>query len=217
MVAFDVAGTTLNDDGIVIAAFKNAFEKTQPELWPTQGAAWTKYAIDTMGQSKIQVFTELLGDREKAHQANIAFEESYISEITQSGATPMTGAEELFKDLKSRGIAVVLTTGFSRSTLDILLETLNWENLIDLSVTPSEVERGRPHPDMLNFAAHELMITNPTNTMVVGDTAADMQAGISYGAAQIIGVLSGAHNFQTLHEAGATSVVNSVADLASLI
>jgi phosphonatase-like hydrolase len=129
----------------------------------------------------------------------------------------MTGAEELFKDLKKRGIAVVLTTGFSRSTLDILLETLNWENLIDLSVTPSEVERGRPHPDMLNFAAQELMITNPINTMVVGDTAADMQAGISYGAAQIIGVLSGAHNFQTLHEAGATSVINSVADLKTLI
>ncbi len=217
MVAFDVAGTTLNDDGIVIAAFKNAFEKTQPELWPTQGAAWTQYAIDTMGQSKIHVFTELLGDSEKAQQANIAFEESYISEITQSGATPMTGAEELFIDLKKRGIAVVLTTGFSRSTLDILLETLNWENLIDLSVTPSEVERGRPHPDMLNFAAQKLMIANPKNTMVVGDTAADMQAGISYGAAQIIGVLSGAHNFQTLHESGATSVVNSVADLASLI
>jgi phosphoglycolate phosphatase len=217
MVAFDVAGTTLNDDGVVITAFKSAFEKTQPELWPTQGAAWTQYAIDTMGQSKIHVFTELLGDSGKAHRANIAFEEAYLREITQSGATPIAGAEELFKDLKKRGIAVVLTTGFSRSTLDILLETLNWENLIDLSVTPSEVERGRPHPDMLNFAAHELMITNPTNTMVVGDTAADMQSGNAYGAAHVIGVLSGAHNLETLHEAGATSVVNSVADLASLI
>jgi phosphoglycolate phosphatase-like HAD superfamily hydrolase len=53
--------------------------------------------------------------------------------------------------------------------------------------------------------------------MVVGDTAADMQSGNAYGAAHVIGVLSGAHNLQTLHEAGATSVVNSVADLASLI
>ena len=217
MVAFDVAGTTLNDDGIVITAFKNAFEKTQPELWPTQGDAWTQYAIDTMGQSKIHVFTELLGDAEKAYQANVAFEESYITEIAETGATPIAGAEELFKSLKSRGIAVVLTTGFSRSTLDVLLETLNWIDLIDISVTPSEVERGRPHPDMLNFAAHELMITNPANTMVVGDTAADMQAGIAYGASQVIGVLSGAHSQQTLHEAGATSVVNSVADLLSLI
>ncbi len=53
--------------------------------------------------------------------------------------------------------------------------------------------------------------------MVVGDTAADMQAGIAYGATQIIGVLSGAHGQQTLNEAGATSVVNSVADLLSHI
>ena len=111
----------------------------------------------------------------------------------------------------------MLTTGFSRSTLDVLLKTLNWENLIDLSVTPSEVERGRPHPDMLNFAANTLMINHRSNSMVVGDTAADMQAGNAYGAAHVIGVLSGAHNLQTLHEAGATSVVNSVADLASLI
>ena len=217
MVAFDVAGTTLNDDGVVITAFKSAFEKTQPELWPTQGGAWTQYAIDTMGQSKIHVFTELLGDPEKANWANIAFEEAYLREITQSGATPIAGAEELFKNLKSRGIAVVLTTGFSRSTLDVLLKSLNWENLIDLSVTPSEVERGRPHPDMLNFAANTLMINHRSNSMVVGDTAADMQAGNAYGAAHVIGVLSGAHNLQTLHEAGATSVVNSVADLASLI
>jgi phosphoglycolate phosphatase-like HAD superfamily hydrolase len=53
--------------------------------------------------------------------------------------------------------------------------------------------------------------------MVVGDTAADMQSGNAYGATHVIGVLSGAHNLETLHEAGATSVVNSVADLASLI
>jgi len=217
MVAFDVAGTTLNDDGIVITAFKNAFETTHPELWPSRGEDWTQYAIDTMGQSKIHVFTELLGDAEKAYQANIAFEESYITEIAENGAIPIAGAEDLFRNLKSRGIAVVLTTGFSRSTLDVLLEKLNWGNLIDLSVTPSEVERGRPHPDMLNFAAHELMITNMANTMVVGDTAADMQAGVAFGASQVIGVLSGAHGQQTLHEAGATSVINSVADLSSLL
>ena len=85
MVAFDVAGTVLNDDGLVISAFKNAFEATQPELWPTHGEQWTQYAIDTMGQSKIHVFTELLGDIEKAQEANLAFEESYVNEIAEIG------------------------------------------------------------------------------------------------------------------------------------
>ncbi len=217
MVAFDVAGTTLNDDGIVITAFKNAFEATQPDLWPSKGEIWTQYAIDTMGQSKIHVFTELLGDAQKAYQANLAFEESYISEITEIGATPIIGAEELFSELRKQGIAVVLTTGFSRSTLDVLLDTLNWRDLIDLSVTPSEVERGRPFPDMLNFAAKQLMISAPENIMVVGDTAADMRAGIAFGAGHVVGVLSGAHDRETLHNAGATQIINSVANLPSLI
>ena len=217
MVAFDVAGTVLNDDGLVISAFKNAFEATQPELWPIHGAEWTQYAMDTMGQSKIHVFTELLGDIDKAHTANLAFEESYVGEIAEVGASPIAGAEDLFKYLRSKGIAIALTTGFSRSTLDTLIHQLGWKDLIDLSVTPSESGRGRPHPDMLNMAVEVLGITNPVNVIVCGDTAADMQAAIAFGAGQAIGVLTGAHDERTLHDAGATSVINSVADLQLLI
>jgi phosphonatase-like hydrolase len=217
MVAFDVAGTVLNDDGLVIAAFKNAFEATQPDLWPIHGAQWTQYATDTMGQSKINVFTELLGDAEKAHIANVAFEESYVSKIAEVGAVPIAGTEDVFKYLRSKGIAVALTTGFSRSTLDTLLIELGWKDLIDLSVTPSEAGRGRPHPDMLNMAVEVLGITKPEHVIVLGDTASDMHAAVAFGAGQVIGVLTGAHDEHTLHDAGATSVINSVDDLKSLI
>ena len=217
MVAFDVAGTVLNDDGLVIAAFKNAFEATQPDLWPTHGAEWTQYAIDTMGQSKIHVFTELLGDAEKAHTANVAFEQSYVTEIAEVGAVPIAGAEDVFKYLRSKGVAIALTTGFSRTTLDKLLTELGWKDLIDISVTPGEAGRGRPHPDMLQKAATTLGITNPASVIVLGDTAADMQAAVSFGAGQAIGVLTGAHYEHRLHDAGATSVINSVADLKTLI
>jgi phosphoglycolate phosphatase len=217
LVAFDVAGTTVNDDGLVIAAFKVAFEKSEPELWPEKGEAWTQYAIDTMGQSKIHVFTELLGDIELARAANVAFEEAYMNEVAEQGISPITGTLETFKALKERGIAIALTTGFSRSTLDPILFELGWLGLIDVSVTPEEAGRGRPHPDMLNFLTSKLNIQTPESVMVVGDTAADMQSGVAFGATQIIGVLSGAHNQETLHSAGATSVINSVADLISLI
>jgi len=217
MVAFDVAGTVLNDDGLVIAAFKAAFEKTQPELWPTHGPQWTQYAIDTMGQSKIDVFTELLGDADKAQQANVAFEESYVNEIAKVGAVAIPGAEEMFMYLRSQEITVALTTGFSRSTLDTLITELGWRDLIDVSVTPGEAGRGRPHPDMLEKAAATAGATNPANVIVLGDTASDMKAGVAFGAGQVIGVLSGAHDKVTLRDAGATTVVNSVADLKSLI
>ena len=102
MAAFDVAGTTVKDDGVVIEAFKVAFENTQPDLWPVKGGEWTQYAIDTMGQSKIEVFTTLLGDPEKAYQANIAFEEAYVNEIAEQGVKPISGSLELFAALRER-------------------------------------------------------------------------------------------------------------------
>jgi HAD superfamily hydrolase (TIGR01509 family) len=98
-----------------------------------------------------------------------------------------------------------------------MLFELGWLGLIDASVTPEEAGRGRPHPDMLNFLANRLNIHSPESVMVVGDTAADMQSGVAYGATQVIGVLSGAHKEADLHAAGATSIINSVADLSSLI
>lgn len=217
LVAFDVAGTTINDDGLVITAFKVAFEKSEPELWPEKGAAWTQYAIDTMGQSKIQVFTELLGDIEKARTANVEFEEAYMNEVAEQGISPIAGTLETFAALKERGIAIALTTGFSRSTLDPMLFELGWLGLIDVSVTPEEAGRGRPHPDMLNFLTNKLNIQSPESVMVIGDTASDMEAGVNFGAVKIVGVLSGAHERETLVAAGATSVINSVADLISLI
>jgi len=216
-IAFDVAGTTVNDDGLVMTAFKKAFEKSQPEAWPLKGAEWTQYALDTMGQSKIEVFTHLLGDREKAHMANLAFEEAYVNAISEYGANPITGTHELFDELRSQNIGIVLTTGFSRSTLDVLLSELAWEKIVDLSVTPDEAGRGRPNPDMLNYAAMKFEIKSKEDIIVVGDTASDMLAGVAFGSLRVIGVLSGAHKEEALLSAGATSVIHSVANLSTLI
>lgn len=217
LVAFDVAGTTLNDDGVVIHAFKIAFESTQPELWPTKGQEWTQYALDTMGQSKIAVFTELLGDAELAHTANVAFEEAYVTHIAEVGVTPIPGTNETFDFLRGVGIKIALTTGFSRSTLDFLIDHVGWRDVIDITVTPEEAGRGRPHPDMLNFAVTKLGIGDTREIIVIGDTASDIQAGLAFGAKQVIGVLTGTHTREVLEFAGATSVINSVADLPSLI
>jgi len=217
LVAFDVAGTTLNDDGVVIHAFKIAFESTQPDLWPIKGEEWTQYALDTMGQSKIAVFTELLGDEEQARIANVAFEEAYVTHIAEVGISPIPGTNETFAFLKNAGIKIALTTGFSRSTLDFLIDHVGWQEVLDITVTPEEAGRGRPHPDMLNFAATKLGIVNKSNSIVIGDTASDIQAGLAFGANLVIGVLSGAHTSDMLEFAGATHVINSVADLPSLI
>ena len=217
MVAFDVAGTTVLDDGIVLRAFEGAFSRTQPLLWEKKADELMAYASKTMGQSKIEVFTDLVGDSELARITNLAFEAVYLEEIKANGAEPMPGAEECFAFLQSLSIPVVLTTGFSRQTLDTLLDALGWKSTITLSVTPDEAGRGRPFPDMLELAWHQLKLIDRENIIVLGDTVSDMQAGLAFGARSVIGVLTGAHTREMLIDANATSVINSVADLPSLV
>jgi phosphoglycolate phosphatase len=217
MISFDVAGTTVIDDGLVIRAFQKAFGFAVPLQWEEHQKEWTQYAKDTMGQSKIEVFTALLGRPDLAREANAAFEGAYLDLVLTEGIDEIPGATELFKNLKAAGFQTALTTGFSRNTLNAILKKLSWQDLLGATVTPPEVGAGRPSPKMLQKVAADLGVTNPEACVVVGDTVSDVEAGLAFGAGVVIGVLSGAHNLDALLGAGATSVVNSVAELQSLL
>lgn len=214
MAAFDVAGTTVKDDGLVIAAFTQAFAATQGSRWSSMQFEWTQYARDTMGRSKIAVFRELLGDDAEAERANQAFEKAYLSLVQEVGIEEIPGSTELFNQLQKMQIPIVLTTGFSRETLDVIISSLGWIDVINFSVTPHEAGGGRPSPAMLIRAAKHCAVTDPAQTLVVGDTASDMEAAVAFGSLQRVGVLSGAHQEKTLRETGATLVVHSVASLS---
>lgn len=217
LVAFDVAGTTFNDNGLVITSFQNAFKRSEPELWSRKANELTQYAIDTMGQSKIEVFTAILGDVERARRAVEEFEDAYFDLVTIEGITPISGAEDSIRNLRSRGVKIALTTGFSRKTLDLILMKAHWEALVDFTITPMEAGAGRPSPMMLEKCREDLKISKSQAVVVVGDTMADMQAGAAFGAHAVVGVLTGTHTESQLRSAGATSVIHSVADISSLI
>jgi len=217
LVAFDVAGTVISDDGLVVESFQRAFQNSEPELWERKADELTQYAIETMGQSKIEVFTALIGNEVRAALALEAFENAYFEIVSRSGVTPIAGAQATIENLREVGIRVALTTGFSRKTLDLIIEKLGWRELLDFTITPQEAGGGRPSPAMLLKCAEALSVSSPSVVVVLGDTMADMGAGTSYGAGQVVGVLTGTHNESQLRSAGATSVIHSVADLKSLI
>lgn len=217
LVAFDVAGTTVTDEGLVITAFKRAFATAEPDLWALDAQKLTQFALDTMGQSKIEVFTAITGDIGRAERAVKAFEDAYFEAVREVGVKEIPGAGRMLSELKERGILVALNTGFSREILDLIIDQLKWRDLLDFTITPQEAGAGRPSPRMLIRTADTLEISDPAAIAIVGDTMADMKAGTAFGAAQKIGVLTGTHSKSELIGAGATSVINSVADLSSLV
>lgn len=217
LVVLDMAGTTVRDDGVVERAFQRAHERTAV----ADRMSWDdalQYVRDTMGQSKIDVFTHLAGgDVARAERATAAFEQAYADLIVEEGVEPIPGAEHLLADLRETGIAVILTTGFAPVTRDAILDGLGWRDLVDAALSPLDVGRGRPAPDLVLGAALRAQVSGVAAIAVAGDTASDVASGLAAGAGLVAGVLTGAHDRATLEAAGAHTVLDDVAGLRPLL
>lgn len=213
LVVLDMAGTTVLDDGVVENAFQRAAERTGVAERMPWGDALA-YVRDTMGQSKIDVFTHLAGgDRAAAERATAAFEDAYAEIVSEQGVTPIAGAADAIQGLKDAGVAVVLTTGFAPVTRDALIDGLGWRGLIDLALSPVDAGRGRPAPDLVLTALLRTGASSVSAVAVAGDTVSDVESGRRAGAGFVAGVLTGAHDREALTAAGADAVLADVTTL----
>jgi phosphoglycolate phosphatase len=217
VACMDMAGTTVADDGSVMAAFGAA----AAEFGLVPGAPGYDDAIqlvqDTMGQSKIEVFRRLLGSEDSAQQANRMFEASYAESVRAGLVAPLPGAAETMTALRAAGIKVCLATGFAPVTRDALLDALGWRPLIDLALSPVDAGRGRPWPDLPLTALLRLGGGAVSELAVVGDTASDVESGLRAGAGLVAGVTTGAGSRDSLIAAGAPHILDSIGGLIQLI
>ena len=217
LVVLDMAGTTVRDDGVVERAFARAAQETgvaQRMPWPEALA----YVRETMGQSKIEVFRHLAdGDEALAQSAVHAFELAYADLIATEGVEEITGARRTLELLKAAGVSVVLTTGFAPATRDAILDGLAWDGLVSAALSPVDVGRGRPAPDLVLAAALRAQVSHVEAVVVVGDTTSDIASGRAAGAGLVVGVLSGAHDRTALEAAGADAVIADITALPALL
>ena len=209
LICFDMAGTTMVDNGLVLEAFRGTIDELG--VLGEEAETAEAYVVETMGQSKIEVFTALFGDR--AVTANETFERHFIEAAQELGVSEIAGARSTVEVLRGFGLKVALTTGFSPATREALIDVLGWSDLFEIRISPADAGRGRPAPDMLLVCALRTQISAMNCLMAVGDTASDMQAGRRAGAGVCVGVLSGNDDELRLKASGADNVVNSVVDL----
>jgi phosphoglycolate phosphatase len=216
VACLDMAGTTVADEGSVMAAFGAAM--TQAGLAPgSDGYARAAEIVQlTMGQSKIEVFRRILGDDVAAAAANEAFEVHYAQIVGTGQVAPLPGAVRTMTALRDAGIKVCLATGFSPATRDAVLDALGWHSLIDLALSPSDAGRGRPWPDMPLTALLRLGGGAVSELAVAGDTASDVESGLRAGAGLVAGVLTGSGSRDELKQAGAHHVLDGIGGLLSL-
>jgi phosphoglycolate phosphatase len=211
VACLDMAGTTVADDGTVMAAFTAAIAE---QVLPV--AAFHQAMTDvksSMGQSKIEVFRRILRDEAAARKANEAFEEHYAAAVRAGKIAALPGAEDTIMRLRDAGVRVCLATGFSPVTRDAIIDKLAWGGLIDLALSPADAGRGRPWPDLPLTALLKLRGGAVSELAVAGDTSSDIESGRRAGAAIVAGVLTGASSRADLERAGAPLILDTIADI----
>jgi phosphonatase-like hydrolase len=215
LACVDMAGTVMSDGGIVMDAFRYALETVG--MRPDQFDDAMKYARETMGLSKAVVFKGLFDDDALVPRAVAAFDASIEGAIKEGRVTEIPGARAAMATLRSAGVKVCLTTGFTDEVQRAVIEHLEWADVIDFFLAPGAGVRGRPYPDMVLCAALRAGVDDVREVAVVGDTANDLWSGYRAGASVVAGVLTGSHDRSELEKAPHTHILSSIVDFPAVV
>jgi len=220
LVVFDMAGTTVSEGGAVYQCLRDTLEANGLEI-PANSM------LEIKGMDKyeaLRILIERSAMRDQLLPGLDAIHEDFVERMIEFyradpevGETP--GASETFRRLRQAGVKVALNTGFSRDIAQTLIDRLNWERdeLIDASVTSDEVERGRPHPDMIQLLMLRLDVADPGRVAKVGDTPADLLEGKNAGCGLIVGVTQGSCARAQLERFPHDYLIGSVAEFPELL
>lgn len=208
LVVLDMAGTTVDDTFSVhtamITAFKdNGFEINR-EIASHVLAVPKPIGIQTILTTFFHVNNSEL--ESQIHSSFLFHMNAYYRESELVKETNDT--TNFFHFLKERNIKIVLDTGFSKETAELIVERLNWNALIDGFVCSDDISIGRPKPDMIFIAMEMVGVSEINKVIKVGDTPNDMLQGKNANCKWTIGVNSGAFSSEELRMSGADLIVD---------
>jgi phosphonatase-like hydrolase len=214
LVVLDIAGTTVNDFGLVQQAAMNTMkEKLAVEVTLDD-------ANKVMGIPKKTAFEQLCSlhrvevSAEQIDGLVFHFNERLTAQYAEKGSIElMPHAGELFECIRACGSQVYLNTGFNKSIADVIVQNLNLGTVLNGYIGSDEVMAGRPQPDMIRLAMKRSGVEYSHFVMKVGDTISDLYEGFSAGCAWNVGVLTGANTYDELRTAPYSQILSNLQPL----
>jgi phosphonatase-like hydrolase len=216
LVVFDIAGTIIEDHGEVLTAFSYALHKSGIPFHDHELKAWK-------GAAKRAVLRHFVAERLQASNPAEFVEAAYLGfrdelrRLYSERLTPISGADAVFGWCRENGIKIASTTGFYRDESEFILEKTGWKEVFAANISSSDVPQGRPAPYMIFRSMEATGVLNVKEVLNVGDTPLDLQSGTNAGLAGVVGVLTGAHDRESLEREPHTHILQSIAGLPDLI
>src|SRR5919107_2594037 len=196
----DVDGTLVDTNFQHAIAWYRAFKQHEIVL-----PIWRIHRHIGMGGD--QLVASLCDDRTEEEKGDdIRDAEKVLYSELIGEVEPLKGARELIEDLKDRGHAVVLASSAKEDEVDHYLDLLDARELADDWTTSADVEKTKPHPDLVVAALEH---AGDNTAVMVGDSVWDCEAAGRAGV-QTLAVLTGGFSAAELKEAGAVQVFESI-------
>jgi len=249
-IILDWAGTTVDFGCFApVQAFMSAFQAygidpTVDETRAPMGLAKRTHVAEMLSGKRLS--GEWIKKHGKPHtEADI--DEIYkkfepeLFRVLRNYASPLPGVLESVAQIKSMGIKIGSTTGYTRQMMDIVAPLAKEKGYApDCLICPEDVGgRGRPFPYMVWRNLESLECSHIGSVIKIGDTEADMQEGKAAGCF-CVGVITGSSVLglnesefdlhdggcldkrfatakQKYFDSGADFVIDSIADLPKLI
>lgn len=215
LVVFDMAGTTVDEHNVVYKTVRAAINAA--------GYTFTQDQVQAAGagKEKSQAIRDVLALDGNEHSDNEVaaifadFKQRLAGAYADLEVREQPGATEVFAALRSRGIKVVLNTGYDRATAESLVNKIGWTigNQIDALVTASDVDNGRPAPDMIHQAMQLCGVASPQSVAKIGDSRIDIEEGQNAHCGMTFGITTGAQEETWLLQSNPTAILHSLSEL----
>ena len=161
-------------------------------------------SLKVNGMHSNDIFPLLLGDEVAARygldRLNREKEEVY-RDMYRPHIEPIAGLMELLREAKAKGVKCALGSSGCRENVEMIIEGLGIADLIDASISGSDVTHGKPHPEIFT-KAHEALGLKAEECVVVEDAVNGIVAGVRAGC-KCIAITTTATE-DALSEAGAS-------------
>lgn len=205
-VLFDLDGTIIDTNELIIESFLHALKGIVPESFGRT------HIIPSMGQPLTMQLQQFSGRQNVEDLTRLYREYNHLRHDEMVSLFP--GVAEVIRKLHETGIRIGIVTTKMRASSIRALELLGVYKYVDTLVALDDVQHAKPHPEPVAKAIAELKV-DVTSTIMVGDSSVDIESAIAAGAVPV-GVAWSLKGPGLLVDSGAAHVLEDMNELLTL-
>ena len=204
LLIFDLDGTLLDTEPLIIESFDHVLKTYRPDLTITR-----EMELSFLGPTLYENLSKYLPE-EKVNEA-VELYRKHNREIHPTKLKEIPNATALLTQLKDEGYALGIFSSKKKDMVEYGLSLVGWSSMFEVIVGYDEVTHHKPHPEGL-LKTIQLMKGSVDSAVYVGDTYTDIQAAHACGVYSVA-YLSHPERQEAIHAEKPNATLNDLSEL----